>query len=65
MILLLDLALLALIPVFVFVLIIALFNSVIGIIQIVLGLILLACSYLIDAILWAFKALTSFSPQHA
>ena len=60
MILLLDLALLALIPIAACLLIKALFETMIGLVQITLGLILLAGSYLIDAIVWPFKAL-----QHA
>ena len=59
MILLLDLALLALIPVFAVYLIIALVQTTIGITQMVLGLILLAGSYLIDAIVWPYKVIRS------
>ena len=57
MILLLDIALLALIPIAAFLLIVAIFQSIIGIIQIIAGLILLAGSYLLDFILFPFKAI--------
>ena len=57
MILLLDIALLALIPIAAILLIKALVETAIGIIQIILGLILLGCSYLLDALVWPFRAL--------
>lgn len=65
MILLIDLALIALIPIAAVLLVVALVQTAIGIIQIIAGLILLGGSYLIDGIVWPFKAICCRVSRHA